>query len=191
MSAILVCGLSRCGTSMLMKMLHGGGLPVYAGNHSSYEHDDLCGVVDMRRMLPILNGFAAKLIDPHRSTWPTSTDAKVLWMNRDPKQQALSIVKFLQAVNGFTIPKKAALSIEGSLIEDRPSCMNLFRRIGACVLPLSFESVLSEPLESAMRIAGFLGADLRIHKMADVVLPRSPKCASDMSHELNLVAENT
>lgn len=175
---------------MLMKMLHRGGLLVYAGNYSSYEHDDLCGVVDMRRMLPILNGFAAKLIDPHRSTWPTSTDAKVLWMDRDPKQQALSIVKFLETVNGFTIPKNASLSIEGSLTEDRPRCMRLFQKIGASVLPLSFESVLAEPLESSLRISGFLRMDIRIYDMADVVVKRNPLCAPDMSHELNLAAEN-
>jgi hypothetical protein len=42
----VVTGFARSGTSLMMKMLHRGGMSVYAENHYSYEHNNTLKLCD-------------------------------------------------------------------------------------------------------------------------------------------------
>lgn len=185
MKAILVCGLARCGTSMVMKMLHRGGLEPYCdGNFSSYEHPALGGPQDFRVWLPKLSGKVAKVLDPHHSHWPNPVGANILWLDRDTREQAKSQVKFLKAV-GVPVQGQAWRNIQRGLIADRFKALDLLVSAQADLLFLRFENLLQFPLMQADRIAQFLDLPSEAASaMADVVIRRSPRCAPNLDIEV-------
>ncbi len=190
MTSVLVCGLARCGTSLMMRMLHAGGMHVFADNVSSYESDSLnpANIKNLAGILPELEGKAAKILDPHRFEWPERVNAKVIWLDRDTREQAKSQVKLLRSFGGFSIPGQAWRAMERGLKQDRPRCMELFADRGVPVLVLRFEDVLASPDRCAASITEFLDLRLDVEAMAAVVVRRPPQCAPDMAMEEMLVA---
>ena len=93
--AIGVCGFGRCGSSMVTEMLAAGGVPLATTtNLTSYEID-----LDA---LPNLGpddfaGRAVKLLDMLHQGFTIPTDGidwRFIWIDRNAREQALSIYKF-------------------------------------------------------------------------------------------------
>lgn len=180
---IIVCGLGRCGTSLVMKMLHAGGMPVFAESSASFEHSYLRDPREFALVEPQLQGKAAKILDPHRWTWPEKINARFIWIDRNYHQQALSQVKLLRDMFAAEIPAGAVAGIERQLPSDCAKSMAVINR-GISVLRINFEWILRNPLEVALLI-GCEFECLSVPKMADCVIPRSPRCAVGLSIELD------
>lgn len=146
---------------------------------------------DMRIMLPKLAGKAAKILDPHRATWPDSFDAKILWLDRDSKEQAKSQVKFIQQVAGFDIPGNSWRAMRAGLRSDRMKCMVEIFDMEKQGLFLHFEDILDQPYVQAKRIAEFITPTPislgMISSMAGVVMLRTATCRPDMSIEMSQI----
>ena len=186
---VLVCGLARCGTSLMMRMLHRGGMDVFADNHSAYEHGLISGPTVISVHAHRFVGKAAKILDPHRHVWPKTMDARVIWLDRNAKEQAKSQVKFLRLIGGLSIPGQSWRAIAKALPRDREACMALFCRIKTPVLAMDFEDLLNLPEESATIVNDFIGGFLSVPQMVACAERRSPKCAADVSMELRLSEE--
>lgn len=187
MSQIFVCGLGRCGTSMMMQMLDAAGVPTF-GDYPAYEPEEMMIPVDMLRVLPLLEGRAAKVLDAHRATWPKRLDAHVIWLDRNTTEQAKSQIKMLTLMAGFHIPGGAWRSVRSALPGDRRDSLMALEDIGCRILVLTFERILSDPRQVAQDVAAFLGQPLDIDSMANVIVPRPPKCAPALDMELRLCA---
>jgi hypothetical protein len=61
----VVAGIPRSGTSMMMRMLHAGGMPIFAGNLLSYETDMVQKLPHRWQWLKACEGKVVKILDPH------------------------------------------------------------------------------------------------------------------------------
>jgi len=172
----------------MMRILWAGGVPVYADNFASFEHGDLEGPQDMRAILPRLYGKAAKVLDPQRNTWPDRLDAKVILLDRTPREQAKSQIKFLREISVLDINRQAWRPIERSLMIDRTKVRILFAELEADVLPVRFELLIEHPNDVIGRVSEFLRMPFAVDDLSSIVVKRSPSCAPNCAIELAALA---
>jgi len=195
---LLVSGMGRCGTSLVMGMLDAGGYPVECppqcrGN--SYEDTRVHGLIgephlDCVRWLEGATGRAVKLLDPHKFRLPESLrlSSRAIWLTRDLAEQAKSQWKFMRAMfpeyTGGRDKREAAQAIERSLRREQPEAL---AALPDDRLHLRFEDVLAHPTAAAVLLADFLGMKLDLDAMVARVQPRSPHCAPTLAMERFLV----
>ena len=177
---LIVSGFPRSGTSLMMKMLHSAGIPVFADNHLSFESHYSNMLPEDNQWLWACRGYAVKILDPHIFTPPDQLEYKIVWMDRDRKEQARSQVKFLRHV-GISIKKPDIGRLAKSLKKDRPTCIKLIENLsGGDFITIRFEKLINKPIKTAIDIAKFIGVENVELKMAGCVKTRSPKALSYM-----------
>ena len=149
---IIVSGLARCGTSLTMQMLRAAGMRC-AGEPPAFEPPETNTVLGSPDAAWLRQFEAVKIIDPHHAEIP-EIDGRILWLDRNPVQQAMSQLKFLRCVAGIVAPSGSAARVRKSLIADRPKAIMAFR--GMPMLFLKFEGAIRNPEAFAESIAGFL-----------------------------------
>lgn len=191
MSITLVCGFGRCGSSMMMQMLHAGGLPT-VGEYPDFEDNHAMPGMGLLTpdWLSSIHGRALKLLDPQRFSLPPG-DYTAIWMERDYNEQAKSFAKFARLMLGVSIPRSALRKVVASYRSDHPHAMRALRSSGARVMSVAFEDALSPSRrrDVASRVAQFIGRDLNLSAMCDAVQGRSTLAASDMTMEMRLIAK--
>lgn len=174
---IVVSGFGRCGSSLVMQMLAAGGVPCL-GDYPAFES---------RAMAK--SGEAIKILDPHRANptpYAIPPGACVIWLDRDPSEQADSLVKFTRILMGFSYNREQRRALVRQLRADREQAMRAIGTRPKMIVP--FESLLSTPAAWAKSIGAFVGLDgFDIIAAAGQVRLRSPKCASGLDMELDLM----
>lgn len=179
---IIVAGMGRCGTSLTMQMLHCAGVPcigtfpAFESEHSSFKAFD-------PEFLASLSGKAMKIIDPKRMTIPKLQNHVVIWLDRDPRQQAASIAKMISPVSG-AVDRNGRRRLARSLTSDRLPNMLAFE--GAPMLIVRFEDLINATLINCSSIASFLanfGWEIDPFVMAEAVLERGSDCLPYMLEE--------
>lgn len=164
---LIVCGHGRCGTSLVMQMLNEGGFAT-TGEHPAFE---VMEYQEGDANLPL--NKAVKIIDPHRIKIKKG-NYKWIWINRDHKQQAKSMVKFLAGFAGLNLPNSAWKDIASSYRQDTKDCVKKIKILGGKALILNFEDILKFPIENAKCIQELIG-NLDAEKAASVVKQRTSK----------------
>lgn len=177
---IVVCGLARCGTSLLMKMLHKGGVEPICDPESlgyGYEYNAILGLPADTDWLNGTEGKAVKILDPHRLVLPDDRGYAFILLTRDFREQAKSHLKFVRAL-GIDVTRDARRKIEKSLRDDMPVVRKQLASYSrARLLAMAFEDVLADPLGSAHQVGDFLERhDFDALTAARCVLRRGPKC---------------
>ena len=180
---LFVTGLGRCGTSMVMQMLHAAGVPC-AGTPPAFEDIPVTPRGVDHNWLARQGGRAVKWIDP------TVTDLRrppgmhsAVFLARDPRQQALSQLKLL----GVRHDRNTRRAMKKEIEADTVRAHVIVDRQFPCVLSLYFESILRSPSRAAAalsthcRVLGLLFDN--VEAAARVPLPRSPLCAPDLAIE--------
>jgi hypothetical protein len=186
---LVVAGLGRCGSSLTMQMLQAGGMPC-VGTFPDLEveetnHRDL----DIH-WLASFPGHAIKVLDPHISRLPREAKARVIWLDRDFREQAQSQAKMATAFLRQPWPRASVLrDWAGGLREERRLAMNALR--GRDILCLSYERLIRRPRETAWEIVAFCSPMwlLKADAMAAAVRKDDPRCSPDLAMECALVAE--
>jgi hypothetical protein len=178
---IVVSGLPRSGTSMAMRMLASGGVPVVADGHRSADEDNPRGYFEDQRVTNLekdldrqwvreARGKTIKIISWLLEYLPESNNYHVLFMNRDLDEVLKSQATML------------ARRGESSGVEDERMRANLEQHVrqakallrarpGCEVCDLDYRAVLQEPRVASERIQGFLGRRLDLERMAAAVDP--------------------
>lgn len=186
---IIVCGLGRCGTSMMMRMLHCGGVVPYCPVHklgNSYETIAATRLPENWKWLENARGMAVKVLDPHRFRLPAHLPYDVILMRRNERQQAKSQVKFMIGT-GHTVQsnRHSVRVLAKSNVMDMGRIVEMFEGYeDARVLRVSFEDVLNDPAKEAVRVALHLGMDdpgTRAAHMAFQVHERDAGCLPGMA----------
>lgn len=186
MTAVAVCGFGRCGSTMMMKLLEAGGItPVDGSAPISYELPD-------SKRFPTLtaadvDGRAVKLLDAVLyGLMPRdhSIDWRVIWLDRDPHQQARSQVKLIRALTGQPVGPMAAYRFAESYRKDRHKALPRFRSYGQLYVT-SYESFLTDPHNATGLLATFLAPTfaLDVAAAAAVVHDRTPDMRPDIDFE--------
>ncbi|KAB2969493.1 MAG: sulfotransferase family protein [Thermoanaerobaculia bacterium] len=179
---ILVSGLPRSGTSMAMKMLEAGGLPVVADGVRSADEDNPKGYFEDERVKALgespdktwlrrARGRAIKIISYLLKDLPPDNNYKVIFLRRDLREVLASQSKMLERRNEAT-----GVSDE-QMIEIYQSHLwrvdYLFRHAGHFErLDLQYAEVVADPRRAAERIDAFLGGRLDVERMVEAVDPQ-------------------
>lgn len=183
---IVVGGLGRCGTTMVMNMLHAGGIDCI-GDPPAFEDRRAARYLSgdqLRAMAP--GGQAVKVLDTHLNLDHRAACQMIL-CRRNVRQQAASHAKFTRIMLGADYNREQRRRLEDSLTRDWTACTRTF--LMRQPLVLAFEEVLADPLAAALRIATHLGRSIDGARAAAVVRSRGPNCRPDLSIELDLVAQ--
>lgn len=184
---IAVCGMARSGTSMMMRMLHAGGIRPIAGTHDrSYELDTLTEIVAAAPHTR--HGEAVKLLETLvlHPELDLGGGWRFVYTDRDPREQTKSQMKLLREIGQIPVDGTYdSRPFERSLRRDRVALLVQCRRRGDThVVP--FEKALESPLQVAHELQRFV-APLAFDPFAAaaIVHVRSAKCAPDLSFELD------
>ncbi len=177
---VVVSGLPRSGTSMAMKMLDAGGMPIVTDGvrgadisnpNGYYEFEP---VKDLERgdaaWLGDARGKAVKIVSPLLTYLPESFDYQVIFMRRPLAEIVASQHAMLDArgsERGSDESRSAEL-YAGHLAQVERF---LQRRRCFSTVMVEYAQVLAEPRAQAERIQAFLGRPLDTARMAAVADP--------------------
>lgn len=176
----IVSGLPRSGTSMMMKMLEAGGMPVLTDDIRTADEDNPKGYYEFERVKQIehdkawledARGKVVKMIAALLKHLPPNNAYKVIFMKRDIDQvlasQRQMLIRRGEPTDAVSDEKMARLfarhvaQVEAWLAE-QPNFDVIFVEHG---------EVIASPLEQAQQVASFLGGRLDVERMAQVVDP--------------------
>ncbi len=176
---VVVSGLPRSGTSMVMKMLQAGGMPIVADGLRAADEDNPRGYFEDERVknmarapdrgwLRDARGGAIKIVTYLLKELPHDNNYKVLILRRDLVEVVASQNKMLGR-RGESTQTTDARAIE--LLEtDLWRAQYLVRRASRFEsLEVHYREVIEHPVKEARRIASFVGGGLDIAAMAAVV----------------------
>jgi len=178
---IVVSGLPRSGTSMAMRMLDAGGVPIFtdgrrradAHNPSGYFEADevktLATGTDTA-WLKRARGKAIKIVSPLLTHLPESYDYQVVFMRRDLDEVIASQNALLDARREPRATNDAPMRAH---YEQHLRQIDRFLERRSCfsVLNVAYADVLAHPREQSARMAAFLGGGLDVTRMVAVADP--------------------
>jgi hypothetical protein len=176
---VVVSGLPRSGTSMMMRMLEAGGLGMISDGQRTADEDNPRGYFELEQVKHLAEetdrawtrearGRAVKVISHLLEHLPAQNFYRVLFMQRDLGEVIASQNKMLER-RGEENPVDDARTRE--LYERHLRQMRglLASRPNFEVLEVSYKDTLEDPAGSAARAAAFLGCTLDAEKMAEAV----------------------
>ncbi len=187
--AVGVCGFPRSGSSMVMAMLHAGGVqPVEGSSLAAYELPSISP--EVLEALDV-SGQAVKLLD-YSVFWPVPPKPggwRFIWLDRSPREQARSMVKFMSVMVPGVLKGDAEGTFRRSFKADVPKAIRALSAAGP-VLRLRFEDVVARPLAAARDLATYLHPEwsIDVEAAASIVLERDGRCRPDLAIEAAAVA---
>jgi hypothetical protein len=179
---VIVSGLPRSGTSMAMRMLEGGGIPILADGIRIADISNPKGYYEYERVkeldkggdlawLAEARGKAVKIISFLLTWLPETYDYRVIFMQRDLREVLASQNAMLAHRGEAT----GAADDEQMLrmYEDHLKKVARFMANRSCFSTLSvdYRDVVQNPRDAAGRINGFLGGTLDVERMAAIADP--------------------
>jgi len=175
---IIVSGLPRSGTSLMMQMLEAGGLPVVTDNIRKADDDNPRGYYEFEKVKKIqkdsswlkdCHGKAFKMVSELLYHLPDNDTYKVIFMKREMKE--------ILASQGVMLQR---LGREGSKVGDQKMAGKFAKHLqhieswlatqsNITVLYLTYNDIIQEPLIYAQSVNRFLGGWLHEDGMAQVV----------------------
>lgn len=192
---IIVTGLPRSGTSMMMQMLEAGGIPILKDDIREPDEDNPKGYYEFERVKKIANdqswleeakGKAVKMVSALLPQLPGSYTYKLIFMHRRMEEILASQKVMLSRRNqppDKVGDEKMAVFFRNHLaqidkwITEHPN---------VDVVHIDYNDMVSGPLKQVERINEFLGNGLDTAKMVSVVdqrlyRERKPNPAADKS----------
>lgn len=177
---IVVSGLPRSGTSMLMKMLEAGGVPVITDGERQADTDNPKGYYEFERVKQLdkgdtawvkdAQGKAVKVISALLEHLPPGYEYKVLFMERKMAEVLASQRKMLErrgetsTVDDETLSKLLAKHVQQvkSWLAGQPNF---------ALMTVDYNQMLVDPQPYVRRVNQFLGGHLDERAMNEVVDP--------------------
>jgi tetratricopeptide (TPR) repeat protein len=176
-SLIVVSGLPRSGTSMLMQMLAAGGVAVMSDGLREADEDNPRGYLEYEPVKSLLKdaswlglgrGKAIKIVAPLLGAVPAELPCRVIFVERDLEEvldsQARMLVRRGKEIEN-TAERRGLLKSEYVKTVARVKAM-LGRRAETRVLSVEYRETVSNPGAIAARVNEFLGGGLDVGKMA-------------------------
>ena len=177
---VVVSGLPRSGTSMMMKMLEAGGVPVWIDGVRTADDQNPKGYYELERVKELdknLNkawvregrGRAVKVISSLLEHLPATNNYQVLLMNRNIQEVLDSQSKMLlqRGEAGGEVSDSALQKFYETHL--RKVKYFLAHQPGLSALDVAYADVVADPAMMAERIRTFLGADLDVAGMTGAV----------------------
>lgn len=177
---VLVSGLPRSGTSMMMKMLDAGGLEVVTDQVRTADEDNPRGYFEYERVKELdkpgdkswvreHRGKVVKIISFLLQDLPPDNYYKIVFMRRNLHEIIASQNKMLVRrgeSGGETDDERMIELYKGHIAKVK--AMSRFR-INIELLDVKYRQVIENPRQSAVRVAEFVGMNLDPEKMSAAV----------------------
>ncbi len=177
---VVVSGLPRSGTSMMMKMLEAGGMELVIDGIRTPDEDNPKGYYEFERVKQLdkgdtawvaeAQGKAVKVISALLEYLPSDYHYRVLFMNRKMPEVLASQRKMLERrgeTSDISDEKLAELLTKHVAQVKRW----LARQPNFEMLDLDYNAMLQDPEPWAERVNAFLGGQLDVRAMVEVVDP--------------------
>jgi len=178
---VVVSGLPRSGTSMVMKMLEAGGVPIVTDGVRTADEDNPKGYYEVERVkdlaretdrgwLAEARGKGIKVISFLLKSLPPNFNYRVIFIRREIEEVLASQKKMLarRGETDDTPPERMREHFADDLWRAK---YQLTHRPWFEVLEVHYSEVLADPLQGAQRITAFLGGGLDPEAMAGIVDP--------------------
>jgi predicted AlkP superfamily phosphohydrolase/phosphomutase/tetratricopeptide (TPR) repeat protein len=181
---LVVCGLPRSGTSMLMQMLHAGGMPILSDGLREADEDNPRGYFELEAVKAIFRdreasrawlggacGKAVKIVAPLVCSLPPGCRYRVILIDRNYDEILASQAKMI-ARRGEAVAdsqqRRSRLRHEYARVMERTKAI-LSARPEVRLLRLHYDEVLREPARAAESINRFTGGVLNGGLMAAAI----------------------
>jgi len=181
---VVVSGLPRSGTSMAMKMLEAGGMPILADGIRTADISNPKGYYEFEPVkeldkggdvtwLAEARGKAVKIISFLLTWLPERYDYRVIFMQRDLREAIASQNAMLAHRGETPAPGSASDDQIRKMYEDHLQKVTRFMSNRPCFssLTVGYREVVENPRDAAGRIDAFLGGTLDVERMAAVADP--------------------
>ncbi len=176
---IIVSGLPRTGTSLMMQMLASGGIPVLTDElrgadtdnpRGYYEFEPVKKLKDDSSWLPTARGKAVKLVTKLLYDLPPSERYRIVFMQRDLSEMLESQTKMLQRLNRPTAPHDQLASAFAAHLQ------RLFewfpKQAQMRVTVINYNELAVDPEPQARRVAQFLDHRPDVSAMCAAIDPQ-------------------
>jgi len=172
----VVSGLPRSGTSMMMKMLEAGGLPIYQDGRRLADADNPKGYYEAERVKDLASdaswlaeaaGKGIKIISSLLPYMPLELNYKVIFMRRKmdeilaSQRQMLARSGQSQGASDEVMAAKFAIHLR--------KINGMLAQRGWDVLYVDYARAIADPATEAVRLDAFLGGGLDQERMRQVV----------------------
>jgi hypothetical protein len=177
---VVVSGLPRSGTSMMMKMLQAGGMPLYVDDVRMPDEDNPIGYYELEEVKSLLKeedkawlgegkGKAIKIVSTLLPGLPSNHFYKVIFMQRHLDEVILSQNKMLRR-RGEPVDESGDERMRGTL-EKHLVRTKLWMddQLNFAVVDVPYHEVIADPQRQAQRVRNFLAVDLDVENMASAV----------------------
>ena len=175
---VIVSGLPRSGTSLMMQMLDSGGLAVLTDGIRTADVDNPKGYYELEAVkktkqnpswLPQVRGKGVKMVSLLLYDLPATERYRVIFMNRDLDEVLVSQRKMLLRLQRDPGDDGQMRRFFTTHLEKLHEWLG--RQAHIAVLPVSYNQLLTEPATEAGRVNRFLDDRLDAAKMVGVVDP--------------------
>ena len=168
---VIVSGLPRSGTSMLMKMLEAGGQAIMTDSERSADIDNPKGYFEYERIKNLENetdksyvgegrGKALKVISFLIKDLPDDSDYRVIFMRRDLDEVLTSQNKMIERRETEDAAASAEAMKEAyrnDIVRTRLLCK---QRPNFELIEIHYKATIENPADTATRVNSFLGGRL-------------------------------
>jgi predicted AlkP superfamily phosphohydrolase/phosphomutase/tetratricopeptide (TPR) repeat protein len=180
-SIVVVSGLPRSGTSMMMQVLQAGGVPIVADEFRPADENNIAGYQEDQRVtrlhldnswIPSIQGSAVKIIAPlvrHLPLLPQLNYGVILMLRDIP--EILKSQQEMLARLGRVPDSLASEQIAAAWREQISTLRRLLATRNIPVLPLEYKYCLLDPQATAEKIRWFLNTPLNTVAMALAIQP--------------------
>jgi hypothetical protein len=177
---IVVSGLPRSGTSMLMKMLEAGGVAIWSDHGRGADIDNPKGYFELERIKHLEKetdksylregrGKAVKAISFLIKDLPDDNDYRVIFMRRDLDEVIASQEKMIARLDqGDTSADPEALkeAYRNDIVRARLLCK---KRPNFELIEVSYRAAIEDPAGACRKVNEFLGGHLDEAAMRDAI----------------------
>jgi predicted AlkP superfamily phosphohydrolase/phosphomutase/tetratricopeptide (TPR) repeat protein len=179
---VLVSGLPRSGTSLMMQMLARGGLPPMTDGHRAadshnpegyFEWDEIKNLPRDPTLIARSAGHAVKVVSPLLPHLPALHHYKIIFMLRPPAEVARSQHKMRSQLVASG-PAPDVFAMQPRLAQHAEAMLAALRAApNVELLTVDYPALIADPAASCARVAAFLGAELlpTISAMPSAVRP--------------------
>ncbi|QDU39631.1 Type I phosphodiesterase / nucleotide pyrophosphatase [Maioricimonas rarisocia] len=174
---IVVSGLPRSGTSMMMQMLHAAGLPIFTDSVRSSDEDNPRGYYELDSVKRLredaawvsdARGRVLKVVTPLTPWLPQGFHYRVIMMQRNLAEIIASQGAMIDRNKDAAITPNDDV-VKRALQRQTRQARQVMALHGIDVLNVTYADAIEKPLEVASSVCRFLSRDLDTRTMASVV----------------------
>jgi hypothetical protein len=175
---IIVSGLPRSGTSLMMQMLDRGGIEIVTDQIRTADVDNPHGYCEFEKVkqvkqdaswLPGIRGKAVKMVSQLLYDLPATERYQIIFMERDLDETLASQEKMLERLGRKAAPRDQ-IRKSFQLHLDRVHCW-LKQQSHITVLPVRYDLLLEKPRDQAELVRAFLRDRPDVEQMVQAVDP--------------------